>query len=152
MLIEIIFRGIFSVLDFSFLRELLAKAREVYFNFPEINSAVAYNDIIEIINSDTYIDLVINTDYLLINEKNIPKVFINLGRDNEDIELLFFFDLKDLGEATQKMNIDYLKSWAEEFQKRNNFGYFICQIDNANKDEYYFDIYGIGKLYKDINT
>ncbi len=64
---------------------------------------------------------------------------------------MFFFDLEDLNEATQKMNIDYLKEWAEEIQKEYNFNYFICQIDNANKEEYYFDSNGIGKLYDEIS-
>lgn len=52
---------------------------------------------------------------------------------------------------TEKMNIDYLKNWTKEFQRRYSFEYFICQIDNAAKDEYYFDSNGIAKLYKDIS-
>lgn len=42
-------------------------------------------------------------------------------------------------------------NWTKELQRRYSFEYFICQIDNAAKDEYYFDSNGIGKLYKDIS-
>ncbi|HEY8956687.1 hypothetical protein [Chitinophaga sp.] len=74
MLIEVIFKGLFSTLDFSFLKKILPGAREVRFNFPEISFRRGYDEILNIVNSDTYIDLVINTDYLSIEGKIIPGV------------------------------------------------------------------------------
>lgn len=147
MLIEVIFRGLFSALNFNFVEKILLDAKEVRFNEPEINFIKDFEETINVINSNSYLDLVINTDFLDIKGKIIPRVFINLGRNNEDVEILFFFDLKDIKESNFKMNIDYLKSWTEEFQKEYNFEYFICQPDNAGQYEYYFDTDGQGKLY-----
>lgn len=83
--------------------------------------------------------------------KIVPKVFINLGRDNNDIEILFFFDLRDLNEATPGKNIDYLRKWMSEMKRKYHFQYFICQDDNAGEDAYYFDSNGIGRLYNKIS-
>ncbi|MDQ0781254.1 hypothetical protein [Chryseobacterium sp. W4I1] len=149
MLIEVIFRGLFSALNFNFVEKILLDAKEVRFNEPEINSKKDFEEMINIINSNSYFDLVINTNLLDIKGKFIPRVFINLGRNNDEVELLFFFDLRDLGETNFKTSINYLKDWVEGFQKEYNFNYFICQPDNADQYEYYFDINGYGKLYSD---
>ncbi|SFN28184.1 hypothetical protein SAMN05421594_2032 [Chryseobacterium oleae] len=150
MLIEIICKGLFSVLNFNFLEKLLLNSKEARFIDPEINSIKDFDEMINIINSNSYCDFVISTDFLDIKGKIIPRVFINLGRNNDEVEILFFFDLKDLKESNFKMSIDYLKDWVEEFQKKYNFNYFICQPDNADLNEYYFDIHGKGKLYNTI--
>lgn len=146
MLIEVIFKGLFSIVDFKFVKKLLIDAREVYFTSPEVNSPVTFSSAMRIINSKKYVDLVINTDCLQIKDKIVPKVFI-IGRTNEEIEILLFFDSKDLKETNEKMNIDYVKIWTKEFQKKYNFEYYICQMDNANEEEYYFDSNGTGQLY-----
>lgn len=151
MLIELIYKGLLHKLNFTFLRNILMDAREVRFNFPELNFAMNIDEVIKTINSNSYVDLIINMDFLEIKEKIVPNVFINLSRNNDEIEVLFFLDLVDLKEATPKSNIDYLKNWAIEFTKKYNIEYFVCQIDNAEKDEYYFDSNGIGKLYKEMH-
>lgn len=147
MLIEVICKGLFSALNFNFLEKILLHAKEIHFNDPELNSIKDFDEVISIINSNPYFDLVINTDFLDIKGKIVPRVFINLGRDNDEVEILFFFDVKDLEESNFKMSIDYLKDWIEEFQRKYNFNYFICQPDNADQYEYYFDTNGQGKLY-----
>ncbi|MDN5478775.1 MAG: hypothetical protein L0G39_17765 [Chryseobacterium sp.] len=149
-LIEIICKGLYPTLNFNFLKKLLLNAKEARFVDPEINSIKDFDEIMNVINSNSYCDLVMSTDFLDIRGKIIPRVFINLGRNNDEIEILFFFDLKDLKESNFKMSLDYLKDWIEEFQKKYNFNYFICQIDNADHDEYYFDINGQGKLYNTV--
>lgn len=90
MLVEVIFSGTLSTLDFSFLKKLLIGAKEVRFNFPETNSIGNFDEILSEIISNSYVDLIINTDYLEILGKDISKVFINLGRDEKEIEVLFF--------------------------------------------------------------
>lgn len=150
LLVEIIFRGKLSSIKLEFLKDLLLKAKELYFNSPEISSIKTFEEVVQIINSHSYIDLVINTNDLGIYEKSIPRVFINLERSNDDIEILFFFDLKDLSEPTIKESMDLLQNWVSEFKNEYQFNYFICQSDNAAKDEYYFDIHGQGKLYDKI--
>lgn len=147
MLIEIIGKGVFTTLNFNFLRKMLLHAKEARFNDPEINSIKDFDEMINIINSNSYCDFVISTDFLDIRGKIIPRVFINLVRNNDEVEILFFFDLKDLKESNFKMSLDYLKDWIEEFQIKYNFNYLICQPDNADQHEYYFDTNGPGKLY-----
>jgi len=151
MLIELIFRGLVSVLDFNFLKDFLTDAKDVRFNFPEGDFSGDFDKTLITISSNSYVDLAISTDYLDIRGETISRVFINLSRDNDNIEVLFFFNLIDLKGATPKLKADYLKSWSEEFQKTYSFEYFICQIDNADQYEYYFDSNGIGKLYNSLN-
>lgn len=146
MLVEIIFIGSFSELNFNFLKNLIVKAKEVRFNDPEVNSLNSFNEIFDVISVNNYFDMVINTDFLIINEKVIQRVFINLGRNNDEIELLLFFDLKDLNEHNVNVSLNYLQKWSEEFQNKFNFQYFICQPDNAGSNEYYFDSNGSGNL------
>jgi hypothetical protein len=152
MLIEVIFRGQFSTLDFSFLKKLIDGAKEIYFVSPEIPSIEAFDEVLDVLNSNAYVDLVVNTDCLKIYGKIVSRVFINLGRNDEDIEVLFYFDLKDLNEDTPKSSIDYLKKWVMNIQNEYNFQYFICQMDNASINEYYFDSNGIGELYNEISS
>ena len=135
----------------GFLNNIFLKARELYFNSPETLSAKTIDEALEIINSNPYIDFVIYTDELSIHGKNVPRVFINLGRQNDEIEILFFFDLMDLCEPSIKQSIDFLKKWALEFKNEYRFAYFICQIDNGDREEFYFDSHGIGKLYERIS-
>lgn len=151
MLVDIIFRGTFSKLNFSFLESLLVNSKEVRFNDPAIDLVKDFEKIIAIIKSHDYFDLVINTDFFTVDEKTVPKVFINLSRNKQDVEILFFFDLDDLKEITLKESLNYLKEWMQKFQNKFGFEYFICQIDNANEDEYYFDIKGFGKLYNNLS-
>ncbi|MGM9508120.1 hypothetical protein ACS5NO_10340 [Larkinella sp. GY13] len=150
-LTEIIFKGISSILNFSFLADLLIQAKDVRFHAPDVPSTKNFEKIINIFNSDNYIDLVITTDNLNINGKYIPKVFINLGRNNEEFEILFYFDLKDLRGVNLKENIDFLKDWCYTFKNQYNFTNYVCQIDNAGEEEYYFNNAGLGSLYKKIS-
>lgn len=151
LLIEIIFRGVVSSTNFDFLKDLIIRAKKSYFNSPEIPSIKTFDEIIEILNANVYIDFVINTDEFRVCNKNIPNVFINLGRNNNDIELLFFFDLKDLGDLKIKDSVDCLKDWTMEFKNNYKFDYYICQADNANDGEFYFDSHGRGNLYDMIS-
>lgn len=75
-LVEVIFRGLFPSVNLNFLKELVMRARELYFVEPEDSRADAFDKIIEIINSSTYIDFVINTNEWSIHEKKVSRVFI----------------------------------------------------------------------------
>ena len=149
MLIEIIFTGSFSELNFNFLKDFIVKSKEVRFNDPEVNLLDCFNEVLDVINTYDYSDLVINTDFLTIDKKVVQKVFINLGRNHDKIELLLFFDLKDLNEDSVNVSLNCLKDWCKEFQNKFNFQYFICQPDGAENNEYYFDSNGKENLYKD---
>lgn len=150
-LIEVIYKGVRSSINFSFLRDIFTQSKKIYFNSPGVPLIKNFDEVIEVINSNAYVDLVINTDRLNIYEKDVSNVFINLERNNDEIVLLLFFDLKDLKENSVKEGIDCLIKWAMEFKSEYQFNYFICQTDNAGKDEYYFDSNGVGKLYHEIN-
>lgn len=151
LLIELIFKGTFANVNLIFLKKLVAEAKEIYFNSPEISSIKTFEKVIETLISNTYVDLVITTDNLHINKETVSNVFINLERNDEKIEVLFYFDLNDLNKSISTESIDYLMNWMLEMQHEHNFQYFICQMDNADKNEYYFDSNGIGELYKEIS-
>jgi hypothetical protein len=146
-LIEITCKGIFSSINLDFLSKLLANSKEVCFNYPEILLSNNVDKITDIFQLNDYVDLVIITDKFEINGKTIKNVFVNIGRNSNELELLLYFDLNDVGVGTNKENVDYLSNWISEFKSKYNFEYFICQMDNASDDEYYFDSNGLGPLY-----
>jgi len=152
IVLDIIFKGKFSTTNFNFLKELLVKANEVRFNSPETLVVDTYETVVEVFHSNSYADLVITTDSLVINEVNVPHVFINLTRDGNEVELLFYFDLKDLGIDSYKNKFDTLKNWTLAFNATYGFDYFVCQMDNGNEEEYYFDSNGPGPLYNVIEA
>ena len=144
---ELIFSSSFSVVNIDFLFSLISDANEIRFNEPEFSSPFTAQDVLKNIYSNEYIDLVIITDKLEINGKIVKNVFINVGRNSDDFELLFYFDIKDLEGTNYKSKIEDLKNWADYFQNRYNFHYYIAQMDNAGDNEYYFDSNGWGPLY-----
>jgi hypothetical protein len=148
-LIDVIFKG--KSPDFVFLKDLLLKAREVRINSPEVLSITSYEKLVEVFHSNNYVDLTIITDYLVINESNIPHVFINLIQDGDESELLFYFDLKEFGSDPYERRFEYLEKWATAFASNYGFNYFVCQINHADEKEYYFDSKGRGPLYNTIN-
>lgn len=147
-LIELIFKGGFSDINLDFLSELVLEAKEIRLNAPELSFSDEFDAIVKIFELNSYVDLVVTTDKLNIAGKIVKDVFINIGRNNNEIELLFYFDLKDLNGSANKSDIDNIKTWANSLQKKYNFIYCICQMDNAGDEEYYFDSNGIGPLYK----
>ncbi|SHN16880.1 hypothetical protein [Mucilaginibacter sp. OK098] len=146
--IDIIFDGKSSIVDLhSLLEALLVKFRDVYFNEPEDVEFTTHEDIINVFKSEVHIDFVVSLNELNMFGIAIPDVFANLGVYNGEIELLLFFDFKDLDFSDYKASIDHLRIWTTEFQNKFKFEYVRCQIDNGNEDEYYFDSHGIGPCY-----
>jgi hypothetical protein len=146
-LMDIIFRGEYATLNLNFLKELLLKAKEVRFSYPEISTPDTYDGFMEVFHSNSYADLAIITDHLEINNVIVPHVFINLTRDENEFELLFYFDIRDYGNGTHREKLDELEKWARSYSADYGFNYFVCQINNANLEEYYFDSEGHGPLY-----
>ena len=144
MPIEIIFKGLFSVLNVGFLSELIVNARAMRFNYPEEFVATDLSQIVDIFNKAEYVDFVVTTNRFVINESAVPNVFINLTKDGNDAELLVYFDYEDVN---RDIGIDKLIGWANVFQKKINFEYHVCQMDNADENEYYFDSNSKGPLY-----
>jgi hypothetical protein len=138
-LVDLIFKGSFSVINFGFLEQLILQSRETRFNYPENASVKTFDDIMMIIKSNHYVDFIISLNFMAINDINTPDVFINIGREDEKIEMLLFFDMKDLNKDFSK-GLDYLYNWSVFFKNKYNFGSFFCQIDGGGIDEndYYF--------------
>lgn len=150
--IDIIFEGKFSIVDLhSLLESLLINYKDLYFNEPEDISFATHDDITKIFNTETYIDFVVSSNEINMFGISIPNVFANLGLYNGKIDLLLFFDFKDLVFNDYKTTIDQLRIWTKKFQEKFQFEYSRCRIDNGNEDEYYFDSQGVGPLYKFID-
>lgn len=151
MLLEIIFKGFFSILNLGFLPTLLANSKDVRFNVPENSSLNNFEEILKIFQDNEYADLAISTDEFHIGEKVIPRVFINLTKDSDYFEMLVFFDFHHFIKNDMINSADEIMSWANSFQKRYKFDYYVCQIDNADEEEYYFDSNGLGPLYDKLS-
>jgi hypothetical protein len=147
MLVELIFKGDFNKADLNILEMLLGEATEVRFNFPFNKSAGPVGEINSIVGAETYIDLAISTDKLKLGEMIIPNVFINFGRNYDDVEVLLFFNIDDIKQSSTKGNFNFLRKWAEKMIDQYRLTYYICQLDNGTKDEYFFDSHGYGPLY-----
>lgn len=151
--VDIIFKGKHSGVNFDFLNDLLHGSKEVSLNYSDIYSVLSSADIHEILDvfrSNNYVDLIISTQCLVIKGIDIPGIFIDLTRNEDELELLFFFDVKDFVIGTYKKRVDELEKWARHFAADYGFDYFVCQMDNGNEEEYYFDSNGIGPFYKMI--
>ncbi|PWV47623.1 hypothetical protein [Chitinophaga sp. S165] len=146
--VDIIFQGKYDKIDFSFLKGVLPKSRDRIFTSPEISAPDTYDAIIEVFHANSYADLIMATDHLAVNEVSVPRVFINLTRDENEFELLFFFDLRDHDPSLSRSKMNDLKMWAETYSATYAFDYFICRIEGANPqpDEVYFDSNGYGPL------
>jgi len=79
---------------------MLLNKRDVTFNYPENIDTSNYDEIIKILHSYDYVDFIISTDILNMDKIRIENVFINIGKDNDEVELLLFFDIYDLGDRT----------------------------------------------------
>lgn len=138
-LIDLIFRGSFSIIDFSFMKRLILQSREMNFNFPENISEITFEEIIKVFNSNNYVDFVISINCMSVDEIVIHDVFINIGREDENIEMLLFFDLKNLNNNFQE-GLDYLYHWSTSFKNKYCFEGFTCQTDGVNSEnEFYFE-------------
>ncbi|MFT3823042.1 MAG: hypothetical protein QM731_03945 [Chitinophagaceae bacterium] len=148
-LIEIVFDGIYGKVNFEFLPQLLSGARDISLYDPEIPLPESLEDIVNVFDSNDYVDIVITTDQLNINDNIVKSGFINLGKNDENVELLLYFDLRELNEVIYKKEIEFLKKWVDEFVNTYRFQHFICKMDNAGEFEYYFDSNGWGPFYQD---
>jgi hypothetical protein len=150
-LTEIIFRGKYPLINPSFLLGFLRNFKESRFNFPEKSCPNNYEEIVQIIRSNSYFDFVITVTELEINGFIIPNVFINLGLEDKKLELFIFCDLKDFKTASTKESVDKLKVWTKKFKARYGFERVICQMDNGSPEEFYFDDNGDGPLYNRLD-
>lgn len=148
--VDLIFRGSHSSVNFSFLNNLLLTARDIRLDYSDNDSELSSADIHEILTafrSDNYVYLVFSMDYLMINDVSIPTIFVDLTLSDSELELLFFFDVKDFVIGTYKKRVDELAKWAKDFAVDYGFDYFVCRMDNGNEEEYYFDNKGTGPFY-----
>lgn len=138
-LIDLTFKGIFSNIDFTFLKKVISQKREMNFNSPENTTVSTFDDIMNVFASNEYVDFTISSDSLDIYHINIIDVFINIACDNENFDMLLFFDLKDLNNDFYE-GLDNLYHWSMDFKNKYNFESFICQTDGVNtKEDYYFN-------------
>lgn len=145
--IDLIFKGDFSAINHEFLKEFMTNSEDSHFNTPEVNITSSYNDVMEVFKANSYADFVITNSSINLNENILKHVFINVTLDSGYTELLLFFDIKDLSQIDNKKKLDLLREWAMNFQNRYGFKYFVCQMDNGDEKEFYFDTKGLGPLY-----
>lgn len=139
-LVDLIFKGNLSRVNFDFINKLISQSRDIRFSFPENTFAKAFSDIIKIFKSNSYVDFIIAVNYLDLYGKKIPDVFVNIGRNDEydeNVEVLLFFDVKDLNKKFEE-GLKDLYDWSVSFRKEYHFDRFFCQTDGVNYDGNYF--------------
>lgn len=137
-LIDLIFKGDLSQINFNFLDTVISQSENVNFMFPENISATTFDDIIKVFKHSHYADLTISIRSLTLNNLNIRNVFFNLGHDNKDVELLLFFDVKDINNNFQQ-GLEILHNWSISFYRHYGFDSFFCHTDGTiNENDYYF--------------
>lgn len=145
---EIIFKGSFIKIKPDFYDFLVEGSSNILIMSPEIdnNNIISIHSLLE---KYLYVDLVIYKDVQFINY-SIKNVFVNIGLNEGIIKTLFFFDLREFNDDNYKNIFQNLAVWCKNFSYTYNFEEFICQIDNANGDEYYFNKDDYGPLYYTI--
>lgn len=137
-LVDLIFKGQFEAIDFGFINSLIPLASEKRFMYPENTVVKSSEDIIQIFKANSYFDFVLSANYVDLLKKRIPNIFINIGRDSSNVDILFFFDLKDLG-TDYKSELSFLHKWSSTFKKKYHFDSFICRMDGEEDgDNYYY--------------
>lgn len=136
--IDLIFYGSLSVISFDFIKNITLDSSVVSLNFPENMSTETLDQIIGILNTESYVDLVITTDCINLFGIKIPSVFLNIGIDEGMVEVLMFFDVKNINNDFDK-GLNDLYDWSTSFQNEYNFDHFFCETDGVNSnEEYYF--------------
>lgn len=138
-LVDLIFKGYVSKINFDFVAKVISRPREIKFNFPENISDKTYTSdkIIEIFKFNDYVDLIISTEMLDLDSIKFPDVFINIGCNGEEVEMLLFFDINDLNNDFQK-GLDILFDWSTSFKNKYYFESFFCQTDGVNNDDNFY--------------
>ena len=146
-LTEVIFHGKYSGSALRCLEALQLQSEKVYFNIPEDLTVVDSEIIMSVLEKETYADLAISTSHWKVFANIISNVYFNCIKNGEELELLFFFDLNDLDIAPETGRVEVLKQWCSEFSKEYHLGQYICRMDAAGDEDYYFDEKGYGPLF-----
>jgi hypothetical protein len=142
MLIDLIFTGKVELVNFGFLHQFIGDFDEAYGMTPEIPSIATIEEVILLLKSRPYAHITTRTDHLILDDKKIKHVYVGLTADNGSMELLLFFNLNDVGSTSPKSAVDFLRAWAKKSCETYNFDYVVCQMDEGNENERYFDSNG----------
>lgn len=149
-IIELIFYGKIEGLNLQFLKEYLTTAKNTTLNGESVQLGSAYDLVDTLKQNREYIDLSFGLDSLDFNGSLIPKVYCEFGlSENGNAEVLFFFGIKDAPGEGLIEKLLFTRKWANEFKEENALETFVCQLDNGNEDEYYFNDVALGPLFPD---
>ncbi len=149
-LIEIIFKGKLEKVNLNFIQYFLTDSVKIRFNYPENVEKETYESICELFLQENYIDMVIITKKFSLCNFSDKNLFINIGLDDNQIELLLFLDIKDIISTDLKEGINKLKEWAYDFFKNFSFEDMVCKMDGEDYDNNYFSKDGDGPLMNKI--
>ena len=145
-LIDLIFAGKIDKVDLSFLSTEINLCRERHFNTPEEEIELNFRNVEKTLRSETYVDFSLATDKFHLDDLTIPRVFLNIIRNGEEVELLLYFDAKDVGPSSFSKNLRKVREFAVRFTKDSQFETFFCRPESGEDNEYYFDSKGDGPL------
>jgi len=96
-----------------------------------------YMRILKVLNKEQYVDLVFDKSNIVVDEFLMPNVFVNLTKDGNNVELLFFISIKNLEDIDQFFL--KLRVWSLEFMSNTGFLKFVCYMDNFEDEGFVFD-------------
>lgn len=143
---EIIFRDELKNVQKTFFEYLIKDSFQFSLLEPKSLSDLGSIDMIDILYHSEYVDLIFNKKLRFVDYE-IPDVFVNIGIDNRLLDVLFYFDLRDFDSHNYKNIVDSLFIWSKQISQEYNIKEFVCQIDNANPDEFYFNQDQFGIIY-----
>lgn len=108
--IDLIFKGYSKNINYDFLDKFMISTEDINFMYPENITKISKEIILHVLESNNYVDLVISANYIELFEFHISNLFINISRNDKNIEILLFFDLKD--------SINYLYEWSILFKNK----------------------------------
>ncbi len=108
-LIDLIFKGDLSQINFNFLDTVISQSEYVNFIFPENISATTFDDIIKVFKHSHYADLTISIRCLTLNNLNIRNVFTvnSIHYDGmRKLETFNIFNVPNLINASKVLIVD----------------------------------------------
>jgi hypothetical protein len=142
--LDVVSRGDTNKINYDFFNFILL-------NIKNIEYIQVYNDLLD--SNNINIDFIIQQEYYnlificnpsLIGYDFIDGVFVDVERNKNIFNILFFFDINTM---YLKKSLIQLRNWMLNFAEFYCFDYFICKMDNGDETDYYFDINGFGNLF-----
>ncbi|WP_121964596.1 hypothetical protein [Myroides sp. N17-2] len=151
-LIDVVFIGVYNDSIYNLLSYLLLNGKMC--DYAQYNGKeIAREDFhLAEIGQGSYVFFSLGMRVLTLENYVIPDLYIDFTKQDDNLEILLFFDIDNLGGITTQDKLDGLKLWCDRIKDKYSFSTYSCCMDNGDVtdiNELYFDSEGrYGSLYK----